>query len=241
MLASIFKNFLSFLVLSLTLYALPAQAQISVDKIIIVAKKNERPIYNLNITNEGKEPYYIGVVVEKVENPGEDDESRVSTNDILISPKHFSINPTSQRTIRLIVKNPAPEKEGIYRIKFLPEAISSSEDVNPRGKKTSLTVIFSVGVLVLVEPKDSYLNLHWERAGNKVRFSNEGTTNILFEEIKHCDQNDKCSDIVASRLYPGNVWNFNVPSANKILFRREVLGSFTAEELKPGNGSGMIK
>ena len=92
-----------------------AIAQISVDRVYIRFTPDARPVQNVILRNNGKEPAYINVVTDEMINPGEKNEERVPTTKLLVSPKRFSLDPGGQRTVRLLLKEKFGENEQVYR------------------------------------------------------------------------------------------------------------------------------
>lgn len=219
--------FLSFAAAFVTLFpGNQCAAQISVDRAIVSFTKAQGDILNATVQNSGKEAVWIEGVVEAIDRSGFPDEKRVPTEDLVMSPKRFSIEAGGQRTIRLLLKKPLGETEQVYRIKFMPQAEEfNTEDMKNGSKTTRLKVIFSVGMLVFGEPLDPKPKLTWDRSGGKVTFRNEGNVNVLFDDIEDCAADGTgCRKIAGNRLYPGNVWEVPV-SANRSLQLRKQTGS----------------
>ena len=211
--------------LIITVVALPALAQVSVDRAIVNFRRGDRPYHNVVVSNSGTEALYVTVVADEMIRAGFDDEKRGATESLLATPKRFSIQPQEQRTIRLVLKKPLQENEQVFRVKLLPQAKEfESEGVKKPGeKKTSLKVLFSVGLLVLAEPAKVNAKLSWERSGNQVKLLNEGNVNILFEEVRHCAAEEQdCRTLPAVRLYPQNTISFPVDAKRTLFIRKQV-------------------
>ena len=207
-----------------------AEAQISVDNVIMTFSRKERPVRNVVVRNSGDAAVYITVQPDVMIRPGFEDEERVETGDLIASPKRFSLAAGGERTVRLLVKKPPQDEEQVYRVKFLPQAKEFGEElVREKGKtKTMLKVIFSVGILVFVEPKELKPHLKWERNGSTVTFQNAGNVNIFLDEGKYCsdDGEDSCESLPGTRLYPGNIWSVTIPGPKAATYRKKAGGEF---------------
>src|SRR5262245_50938369 len=94
-----------------------AHAQITVDRVIVLFKNSQRPIDNIVVKNTGDKALYVTVEPDVMVNPGDKDESRVHTTDLLVSPKRFSLDPNGERSVRLLLKKPHGDEEQVYRVK----------------------------------------------------------------------------------------------------------------------------
>lgn len=211
------------------LTAVEGLAQISVDKAIVSFAKGKGDILNATVQNGGTDAVWIEGVVDAIERPGYSDEQRVPTEDLIISPKRFSIEGGGQRTVRLLLKKPLGDTEQVYRIKFMPQTreFDTEELKKGGGRTTQLKVIFTVGMLVFGEPLEPRPDLKWERFPDRVVFRNDGNVNILFDDIQVCKaENSGCRKVPGNRLYPGNVWETEAASGEVLQLRKQVGSSF---------------
>lgn len=221
----------------LLLLPLAAAAQISVDRVIVNFKKGELPVRNVVVTNGGKEPLYVTAVSDVMVKPGTAEEARQPTEDLVVSPKRFSVEPGGQRTVRLLLKRKLGDEEQVYRVKFLPQGseFDAQEMADSgKGRKTQLKVLFSVGMLIFAEPLEIQPKLEWKREGNEVVFRNTGNVNVMLEDVKLCKSADaECSEHPSNRLYPGNEWKVQAPSALHVQMRKQVGDAYESLVIPP--------
>jgi Mat/Ecp fimbriae periplasmic chaperone len=215
-----------------------ANAQVSVDRVIVNFKASERPVRNLVVHNGGAEPVWIEVISERMERSGFADERRVPTEDLVVSPKRFSIEPNGDRTVRLLLKKSIGAEEQVYRVKFMPQAKEFDLGANQKdGKSSQLKVIFSVGILVFGEPIKPEPKLNLQRDGSKITFKNDGNMNVLFDEVQNCTtENKDCQKLPGVRLYPGNSWETKL-AVDRILTIRKQVGDSFEDLVVPGKQS----
>lgn len=215
--------------------AASAHAQVTTDRAIIRFKAGTRPIENVSVQNIGDETLYVTSVTEKVINPGTPQEERQETEEVLVSPKRFSLDGRSDRAVRLLLKEPYGEKEGVYRVKFLPETkgFGIEEKSAKKGEKTAtLKVVTAVGILIFAEPAKPLPEFSWTRNEGTIRLSNKGNVNVLLTEGKACkSQGVECADIPVTRLYPGNEHELKIPDGKMVSFKKESLGQFEDIEI----------
>lgn len=214
----------------------PARAQVIIDRAIINIALGNRPIENVVVRNSGTTILYVTAEADVMIDPGSKDERREPTEDLVVSPKRFAIDPGGQRTVRLLIKKPFGEKEQVYRVKFLPEERSFDPEETKLGENKSvmLKVLSGMGVLVLVDPLAPVPSLKWERNGSDLIFSNTGSVNILLTEGKACLKPDAdCKELAAGRLYPGNTLQVSAAANATITYRKEVKGEFEAIVIPP--------
>ena len=213
-------------------------AQVSVDRAIVYFKAGERPIEDVIVRNGGEETLSVTANPDIMISPGSSDEKREPTEDMLVSPKRFTLEPGGQRTVRLILKKPYSEYEQVYRVRFVPEArgFGKDEPQDTKDKKTLLKVITGMGILILVEPKEPSPNLEWKRDAGKLVVKNTGNINIFLSDGKACSGNDgPCQDITGNRLYPGNVLETATADNRTVKFRKEVRQQFEDLIIPPVN------
>lgn len=206
-----------------------AQAQLTVDRVILTLKKDQRPVENLIVRNSGSSTLYVTVTPDVMLRPGAPDELRQETEDLLVSPKRFSIEAGGQRTVRVLLKKPFGDSEQVYRVKFIPEDRGFGKDIvaEHSGKKTAVRVLTGIGILIFAEPIDPQPKLEWKRNGDTLAFVNGGNVNIFLIEGKHCKPDGQdCSPLPVDRIYPGNTFSVKAPKDRVVTYRKEVRGEF---------------
>lgn len=225
-----------FLLLVAVVTAIPAQAQVSVDRAIIYFHAGDRPIENIVVRNSGEETLSITANPDLMVNPGSPTERREASEELLVSPKRFALEPGGQRTVRLLLKKPYSDLEQVYRVTFVPESrgFGKEEESIAAGKKTMLKVLTGMGILILVEPKVPESKLEWSRKQGKFAISNTGNINIFLSDGKACqNEGENCQSLPVSRLYPGNTIEASVPDDRTIRYRKEVRQQFEEVVIPP--------
>jgi P pilus assembly chaperone PapD len=199
---------------------------------------------------------YVSVRVERIKDLASDKIESVPAEDLLVSPKNFSIAPQGQRTIRILLKSPPADKEQAYRVLLLPQYSEFGEDqvkaAKVRGSTLSLKVATGIGVLVYAQPRQVVASLEVERSASQVIFSNKGNVHFTVSGGVSCPSNVVLSDaerqlalheknaatfeekgcnfIAGARVHAGRSVNIPVPS-NRRLFIGKRLGSVGDFEL----------
>ena len=73
------------------------QAQISVNDVIVQFKAGQRPVQNIIVKNSSKEVFYVTATSEEIQDPGEEKSALLPTEDLIVSPRRFSIDGNSER------------------------------------------------------------------------------------------------------------------------------------------------
>lgn len=214
-----------------------SQAQITVNKAIIHLGPNSKAIQNITVTNSGDQTLFVSIMPEEVLRPGFPDESRRETQEIVFAPKRFSIEAGAQRTVRLVIANAARETEKVYRVKFLPQTDDFSNEkgeVVAPGKTAMVKVLFTVGILVLVDPAAPAPKLEWKREGDEIIFTNSGNVNVLLEDGKNCVVGtETCEDLPAERIYPGNTFKVKAAKDKQTSYRQQIGGQYSSIMIEP--------
>ena len=157
---------------------------------------------------------YIKVAPSIVRNPGTDAENReIITNPkeagLLVSPNKLVIPPGGRKLVRFVNLRPQATEEHVYRVAITP--VVNEVKANATGVK----ILIGYEVLVLTQPVNAQPGLVAERAGNMLKFRNEGNTNVLLREGYQCpfetEDKEQCEPLSGKRIYPGNQWSINLP------------------------------
>jgi len=200
-----------------------AQAQISVNDVIVHFKSQERPVQNIVVKNSATEVFYVTATCEELTEPSEDKSPLVVTEDLLVSPKKFSIDGNSERVIRLLHRKTSSDKERVYRVSFVPQEreFGASLDSSAASRKTMLRVITGMGVLVFSDPKNAKTDLKWVRTADGVIFTNTGNQHVRLSEGKICDSEDVgCTEAPSRRVYGGKEYVVPVPKTKTLYYTR---------------------
>jgi P pilus assembly chaperone PapD len=213
-----------------------ALAQVTVNTVIVTFLARQRPIQNVLVGNSSDHPAYVQARLEKVLNPGEGGDKSEPSNDLLISPKTFSIEPNGQRAVRFLLRKVAKDTEGVYRVLFTPQDRGFGQEVKQSvgGRTASIRVLTGMGVLVFVEPKNPVGHLKWTRTKKGVTFQNDGNIHVELGEGKLCYE-EKCEVAPRKRVYAGDTFEVAVAGQNNIqyLVRTGSSGVFEALSIPP--------
>lgn len=233
-----------------------ASAQVSVNSVLVTFTGQDRPVRNLVVSNSGVSAMYVSVRVERIKDLAADNIESVPAEDLLVSPKNFSIAPQGQRTIRILLKSPPADKEHAYRVLLLPQYSEFGEDqvkaAKVRGRTISLKVATGIGVLVYAQPREVVANLEVERSSSNAIFTNKGNVHYTVSGGVSCPSNVVLSDaerqlalheknaaifegkgcnfITGARVHAGRSVNIPLPP-NRRLFTGKRLGSLGEFEL----------
>jgi len=193
------------------LFALPASAAMVLSDVILDLRPDER-WRDVDVWNNGTEVLYIQVEVSEVIDPASPNEARRKLKDprtaeILVSPSRMALAPNERKLLRVVVREPAIERDRVYRVSLIPKE-------NPVESDESLAVKVLVGyeLLLIVRPPNPDPGLQIERNGRELRFANTGNSSILILKLTHCEPEPVgCADLPGNRLYAGEVWRVELP------------------------------
>lgn len=198
----------------LALALLPAvtHGDILLDKIIVEFAHDQPPREDIYVINNGDDNAFVKVEVLAVDNPGEDEEKRISlagAEDLpfIASPARIVIPPGGRKQVRLVnLKGPAAVEQ-VYRINFTPVLPPLEEQ-----QGATVRVVVAYQVLAIVHPARANENLQVTRSANALKFVNAGNSYVMLSEGQQCDEkNEECVDLPSRRLYAGNQWTIALP------------------------------
>jgi P pilus assembly chaperone PapD len=202
----------------LALAAMPAQANMLIDRSIVVFKPGDAPRQDILVTNAGKEPLYVQVEVLEVQNPGTPKEKRVVVTDpekitLLATPRRFMVEPEGRRSLRIVNQQPKAADERVYRINLSP--VVGKLEMEGESNAMAVKVVVGYQLLVLTSPAEPREGLEVKRSGKSAVFRNTGNTNILLFSGQQCPSAQAaeadCQQLPDHRLYPGNEWTLELP------------------------------
>lgn len=202
-----------------------AEAQIILQTVILHFPAEARPITNLTVYNTAPEVFHVASRINKVENPGLPDEKTVPTDEVLVSPRNFTIPAKGSRAVRLILKRQPGEIEGVYRVAFAPVERSGEDDIpKPQGARgmAQIKVLTGMGALVFATPINPRYELSIERDRQRIAFSNRGNAQFALLYGKACRKGrEDCYDISGSRIYAGQTWELKVPGDETVIYSKK--------------------
>lgn len=204
------KRFLTLLVL----VSLPcsAIANMFVDRSIIEFVASDGRQQDLRVSNRGNDQMYVQIEVLDVQNPGADNEQRVTLTDLsemslLATPKQFVLPAQGERAIRLVSLQEASDVERIYRVNVTPVLPPLADN-----EASVVRVVVAYQLLVIVQPVNPIEDLFVERRGDVMYFENRGNSYVLLAEGEQCSSSE-CEDVPTRRLYAGNSWELPLSDA----------------------------
>lgn len=212
-----------------------AVAQVSVGNSVVSMGSSDRPLTDVTVINGFATLVFVVPEVDLITNPGEGKDKFQPTDDLIVSPKRFSIPPKGDRKARVLLKKGFGEEEKVYRIVFTPapppedlgEELKGGKRVRPLVK-----VVTTVGMLVFVEPKIVKPGLEWTVQGKKVTFRSTGNIHMKLDEVFLCDSNEdapNCRKIEGKRIYPGQTYEISGGAGDAVLKFRKGVGEATSE------------
>ncbi len=207
----------------LTFAQFSAYGQVTVNTVIATFKATQRPVQNITIGNSSSNAAYVLARVERVLDPEDGGNKSEDSEDILVSPKAFSIEPNGQRSVRLLLRKPPPEKETVYRALFVPQDRGFGQEIvkEHQGRRASIRVLTGMGVLIFVEPKVSERKFTWIRNEHSIAFRNDGTLHEELSNGQHCDaKGEDCKPLAGKRVYAGSTYEVKVDGERKVTFLR---------------------
>jgi P pilus assembly chaperone PapD len=190
----------------------PAGASLSLDRAVIEFKLADRPVETINVTNTADKPTKVSVATVEVLNSGQKGEVEKETDKLVVAPKAFEMQPGETKAVRLVLRDRPADLEAIYRIRFKPSEVSFTQEQKTEGKTIHLSIIMSMGALIIVAPKNSTPDLQFVRDGKTIHFTNKGNVTATLQREDICTDNKKsCSQIPSLRIYPGETTDMELP------------------------------
>ena len=203
------------------LFWMPAYADMVLNNSILYFEPGKPSHQDIEIENVGKDTLYIKVTPRVVKNPGTEQQVREPYDDptkagLLVSPNRLVIPAGGRKLLRFVNLNPNPTEEHVYRVGVTPVVGDLI------AKESGVKIVIGYEVLVLVHPVNGKVGLVHSRIGNKLKVENRGNRNVLLREGVQCptgvtDEN-QCDHIAGKRLYPGNIWQIDLPNDSPVKF-----------------------
>lgn len=202
----------------LALLSLPAQANMLIDRSVVVFKPGDPARQDVTVINAGKETLYVQVQVLEVRNPGTPQESRVPVTNpdemsMLVTPTRLVVEPGGRRPLRLVNLKPDAAAERVYRVNVSP--VVGKLEMENSSNAMAVKVVVGYQLLVVTSPKSPQEGLEVKRNGKTAVLRNTGNTNILLFSGQQCPAADaaeaSCKTLPDNRLYPGNEWTIDLP------------------------------
>ena len=201
------------------LHACAVQADMSLDRSILIFDAQSSPRQDVEVTNTGSENLYLETEILRVDRPGTDAETRERVLDpdaikLLVTPARLIVPPGARRLLRVVSLEAPGDVDQIYRINVRPV-------VGPlEASTTAVKVVIAYQLLVILRPANPRPELGWERQGRRITFINQGNSNVLlFNGVQCPPEGGDCIELnQAQRLYAGNSWTLELPLAAAVEF-----------------------
>ena len=206
---------------ALLLAVLPGASwgSIMLDRIIVEFPHDQAPRQDMTVINESEEKAFVKIDVLAVNNPGEDNEERLSLAGaenlpFIASPSRLVIGPKGRKQIRLVNLHGPGETEQVYRVNVTP-VMPPLE--NQEGAMVKVVIAYQA--LIITHPAHPEEKLDVVRAEKILRFVNAGNTYVMLSDGNQCNaQGGDCVDLPSRRLYAGNQWSIDLPYTTPVTF-----------------------
>jgi hypothetical protein len=196
----------------LLLVLIPARAQMLLSDVVADFDDSTPRTKDIEVTNNGKETLYLEVTTYAIGHPELEPSVRQEMKDpctagLLATPNRMMIPVGQRKILRLLVKEPAKEKDLIYRVAVVPK----TGKLVAKGD-TAIKIMVGYEILAIVRPPNGKPDLKVKRSGRRLDFVNNGNSSILIREMKQCNQDkSNCTEIPGNRLYAGENWHVQLP------------------------------
>jgi P pilus assembly chaperone PapD len=222
------RNLFFFLAILLALFLVAPQqlsAQVSVQGLFYYFRPGESPVQNVVVQNVSERSLLVGVDISEIQSPGTENRKRVPAEDLLVSPRRFSLPAGTSRLARLLLKAPPGDVERVYRVSFVPESSDDPEtDDNGKPRKVGMNikVLTGMGILVFVEPSNRVRKLDAKVVNRQAVLTNEGNVNVYLDNVAVCPRQGKgeCKKFPAKRLYAGQSIEFPLAADQQLTLMR---------------------
>lgn len=214
----------------LALAALPAQANMLIDRSVVVFKPGDPARQDVTVINAGKETLYVQVQILEVQQPGTPGEKRVPVTNpdemtMLVTPNRLVVEPGGRRPLRLVNLRPDSKVERVYRVNVSP--VVGKLDMENASNAMAVKVVVGYQLLVLASPKSPQDGLEVKRNGKAAVLRNTGNTNILLFSGQQCPAagapETDCKSLPDNRLYPGNELTIELPFDQPFEYQMTIL------------------
>ncbi|MEE9320110.1 MAG: hypothetical protein V3U76_06670, partial [Granulosicoccus sp.] len=109
---------------ALVLFSSTAQSQITVSRSVIEFGK-DGVIQDIEVMNTGDFKIYLDMTIAEIIDPESESPTRVQLDDprtapVLVSPKQLLVPPGERKRMRVILREPAVERDRVFRLAVKP-------------------------------------------------------------------------------------------------------------------------
>lgn len=196
-----------------------AQANMSLDRMVVDFRPDDAHHKDVQVFNKDKNNIFVNISVEEVLKPGTPQEQRVPVKDVkkialVATPQKLIVPGNSQKAVRLVTLEDSGKTDRIFRVTFSP-AVGKL-----KAKTSGIKLLIAYQTLVIVRPDKPVANVIAERKGKKIIFRNTGNTNVMLQNGMQCNPSAKkqCEKFDTQRLYAGNTWELTLPYDAPVTF-----------------------
>ena len=199
------------LLIVLLLLVQPAEAAMTLDKIIVYLTDAPNSRDDILISNPDEAPLYLATEIYRVDNPGLENEARVRVTDpkefrILVNPAKAVLAPGTRRRFRIMSLDTELDRERVYRVTFKPVVGEIKSD------KPAVKILVAYQALVFVQPENGNYAFRLERRDNALQLTNTGNVNAQASNMEVCASEMSCTPLEFSeRVYPGETESISLP------------------------------
>jgi len=191
--------------------AVPAKAEFIITSAILEFTKDGPRQQNIELVSRSKDNDYIVTEVNEIIDPNTPQEKKVPVTDavsgrLLVTPDKTILSGGNRRTMRFVLLSEPDQQEHIYRVAIKPVVKGVDND-----SKVGLKVLLGYEVLVIIRPVQMQPSYSARREGKKFIATNNGNTNILFENGQQCSTAENCKLPPVLRVYPGQTDQVDLP------------------------------
>lgn len=214
------------LLIVLLLLVQPAEAAMTLDKIIVYLTDAPNSRDDILISNPDEAPLYLVTEIYRVDNPGLENEARVRVTDpkefrILVNPAKAVLAPGTRKRFRIMSLDTKLDQERVYRVTFKPVVGEIKSD------KPAVKILVAYQALVFVQPENGSYDFRLERGDNTLKLTNTGNVNAQANGMEVCVSEVSCKPLEFSeRVYPGET--VIIPMPENFAESRDSFLRFTA-------------
>lgn len=189
------------------------------------------------INSSDAENLYVQVDPYAVANPGTPEQELlplvVTDNpEFLVTPNRLVVPPGGRSIVRFLNLKPADDMERVYRVNMIPITPPAELESGAEDAVTSrLEVVVAYQILVIVLPQRPRPVMTMNRAARNAEFRNEGNANYLLTDGQQCNPANpaECVPLEDRRVYPGNVWRYELPFDGPFSYKVRTQAGLTTE------------
>ncbi len=191
-----------------------------VDQVLIELGAPAPAVKNLSVTNISDQVLHMTTRAVALIKPGTENEEEVKTENLLVSPLMFELQPGEQRKVRLVGVKSAPDIEETFRVHLAPLQDDFDTTINLKlsGVEARLNVVTALAITVLRAPAQPKPVLKETRSPGQITLTNVGNQHIALTEIKLCNEISPrdCRELPSRRIYPDASLTFDLPKGVRI-------------------------